>query len=77
MMSRIMPSRSLVVVLMRAVVKEETIQLIEKMPDDCTVEDILYELYLKRKVDKGLQDIREGRVMEHEEVQQRTSKWLR
>ena len=62
---------------MRAVVKEKTIQLIEMMPDDCTVEDILYELYLKQKVDNGLRDIREGRVMEHEEVQQRISKWLR
>jgi predicted transcriptional regulator len=62
---------------MRAVVKEEVIQLIEKMPDDCTVEDIFYELYLKRKVDKGLQDIEEGRVVKHEEVKQRMSKWSR
>jgi predicted transcriptional regulator len=45
------------------------------MPDDCTVEDILYELYLKQKVDKGLQDIREGRVVEHEDVKQRVAGW--
>ena len=62
---------------MRTAVKEETIQLIEQMPDDCTVEDILYELYLKQKVDKGLQDIREGRVVEHEEVRQRMARWSR
>lgn len=62
---------------METVIKEEVIQLIEKMPDDCTVEDILYELYLKQKVDKGLQDIREGRVVEHEDVKQRMSKWSR
>ncbi|MEE8163397.1 MAG: hypothetical protein V3T92_05225 [Anaerolineae bacterium] len=62
---------------MRTVVKEEVIQLIEKMPDDCTVEDILYELYLKQKVDKGLQDIKEGRVVKHEEVKQRMSRWSR
>jgi len=62
---------------MRTAVKEETIQLIEQMPDDCTVEDILYELYLKQKVDKGLQDIREGRVVEHEEVRQRIARWSR
>lgn len=62
---------------MRTVVKEEVIQLIEKMPDDCTVEDILYELYLKQKVDNGLQDIKEGRVVKHEEVEQRMSKWSR
>lgn len=51
-----------------AAVKEEAIELIEKMPNDCTLEDILYELYLKRKVDQGLQDIKEGRVTTHEEV---------
>ncbi len=51
-----------------AVVKEEVLDLIEKMPNDCTLEDILYELYLKRKVDQGLQDIEEGQVMTHEEV---------
>jgi predicted transcriptional regulator len=62
---------------METVVKEEVIELIEKMPDDCTVEDILYELYLKQKVDKGLQDIQEGRVVEHEEVKQRMSRWSR
>lgn len=62
---------------MAVVVKEEAIQLIEKMPDDCTVEDILYELYLKQKVDKGLQDIEEGRVVKHENVKQRMSKWSR
>ena len=59
---------------METVVKEEVIELIEKMPDDCTVEDILYELYLKQKVDQGLQDIQEGRIVEHEEVKQRMSR---
>jgi len=62
---------------MGAVVKEAIIQLIEKLPDDCTVEDILYELYLKQKVDQGLQDIQEGRIVEHEEVKQRMSRWSR
>ena len=60
-----------------AVVKEEVLELIEKMPNDCTLEDILYELYFKRKVDQGLQDIREERVMTHEEAKQRMSRWSR
>ncbi len=57
--------------------KEEVIQLIENMPDDCTVQDILYGLYLKQKVDKGLRDIAEGRVVTHEEATQRMNKWLK
>jgi predicted transcriptional regulator len=62
---------------MAVAIKETVIQLIEKMPDDCTVEDILSELYLKQKVDKGLQDIEEGRVVRHEDVKQRMFKWSR
>jgi len=58
-----------------SMVKEEAIRLIEKMPDDCTLEDILYELYLKQKVDKGLRDIEQGQVLEHEEVKQRVFRW--
>ena len=58
-------------------IKEEIIRLVEKMPDDCTVEDIIYELYFKQKVDKGLQDIQNEDVVPHEEVVQRMEKWLK
>lgn len=58
-------------------VKQEVIQLVTRMPDDCTVSDILYELYLKQKVDQGLQDVEEGQVIPHDEVEQRMSRWLK
>jgi len=60
-----------------AVVKEEVLELIERMPDDWALADILYELYLKHKVGQGLQDIEEGRVKTHEEVKQNVSGWSR
>lgn len=62
---------------MGTMMKEEVIQLVERMPDNCTLDDILYEMYFKQKVDKGLRDIEEGRVVSHEEVTQRVAKWPR
>ena len=37
---------------------------------------IEYRIYLRHKVDQGLEDIRRGRVLEQEEVEQRMTKWL-
>jgi hypothetical protein len=34
-------------------VKEEVKTLLEKLPDDCTIEDIQYHLYVLEKIQKG------------------------
>jgi hypothetical protein len=52
-------------------VREEAIQLIQKMPDDCTLKDILCELYLEQKVGRSLRDTKEGRIVNHREVKHR------
>jgi predicted transcriptional regulator len=51
--------------------KEEAIHLIESMPDSCTIDDIMYELYVKKKIEKGLKEIDEGKTVPHEEVKKR------
>jgi len=40
--------------------KEEAIGLIQRMPEDCTLTDIVAELHFKRKVERGLKDVDEG-----------------
>jgi predicted transcriptional regulator len=52
-------------------VKEEYIQLIRSLPDTVTWDDILYEMYVKLKIRRGMQDIEEGRTYSHEEVMKR------
>lgn len=55
--------------------KHEIIELIRRLPDDVTTADIMEELYFKQQVDKGLQDVAEGRVLSHEELRQRVARW--
>lgn len=57
--------------------KEEAIKLIKQMPDDCSLEDIMYELYFKQKVEKGLRELKEGKIVKHEDVKKRLGKWLK
>jgi predicted transcriptional regulator len=59
-----------------ASVKEEAIQIIRKLPDDATMDDVMAELYFKTQVDAGLKELDEGKGIPHEEVKRRMSKWL-
>ena len=56
--------------------KEEAIQLIRRLPDDTTLEDIQYHLYVQQKVRRGMQDVEEGRVYTQKEVEKRMKRWV-
>ena len=56
--------------------KEEVRKLLDNLPDEATFEDIQYHIYVRQKIERGLEDIREGRVLYQEEVERRMSKWL-
>ena len=51
--------------------KEEAKQLIDHLPDQATFDDIMYELYVKQKINAGLQAAKEGRTIAHEDVKNR------
>ena len=52
--------------------------LLDRLPDDCSVEDVLYHLYVLQAVERGQEDAAAGRVISHEEVESAMRrKWLR
>jgi len=57
-------------------VKEEVRQILEKLPDDASLEDVQYHIYVRQKVERGLKDVAEGRVLTQEEAEQRMARWL-
>ena len=57
-------------------VKEEARDLIAALPDDVTFDDVHYHLLVREKIDQGLQDIKEGRIVSEEEMDARFKKWL-
>ena len=55
--------------------KTEALELIKKLPDDVSTSAIMEELYFKQQVEKGLQDVAEGRVLTHDELKERMARW--
>ena len=56
--------------------KEEVIDLLNQLSDDSTLEEIQYHLYVRQKIQRGLQDADQGKVQTQEEVENRMLKWL-
>lgn len=48
--------------------KEAARQLIDHLPDKASWDDIMYELYVKQKIEARLNDAEEGHVIPHEDV---------
>ena len=57
-------------------IKEQVIHMIQSLPEDATVDDIMSELYFKLQVDAGLRELDEGKGIPHDEIQKRMSRWL-
>ena len=54
-----------------SIVKEEATKLINKLPDQATWDDIMYEFYVKKKLAVALKADEEGHVISHKEVKKR------
>jgi hypothetical protein len=56
--------------------KQDVEKLLQRLPEDCFVEDVQYHLYVLDKVRRGLEDARANGVLSQEDVEDRFSKWL-
>lgn len=56
--------------------KKEVMDILENLPEDASLDDIQYHIYVRQKIDHGLDDIEAGRTLSEEEFDQRMAKWL-
>ena len=56
--------------------KRETLAYIETLPEDISVETILYRLHVRAKVERGLAEIERGETIPHEQVMEDLERWL-
>lgn len=57
-------------------VGEVALDVLQRLPDDCTWEDVRYHLYVAKSVMAGLEDIEVGRTISQEEMKKRVGQWL-
>ncbi|MBQ11249.1 MAG: hypothetical protein CMJ45_06860 [Planctomyces sp.] len=44
------------------------LRIIESMPDDASLEDIMYELFFRQRVDRGLEELSQGLTVSQDDV---------
>jgi predicted transcriptional regulator len=50
--------------------------ILDELPDSASLEDIQYHIYVREKVEHGLDDVKAGRVVDQSEAERRLAKWL-
>lgn len=58
-----------------SVAKQAVEALLDKLPDECTLEDIQYHLYVIEKIQRGIDIAEKQGVISQQEVEQRLAKW--
>lgn len=48
--------------------KKQALEMIRKLPDKATWDDIMYEIYVRKKIARGIKAADESRVVPHEEA---------
>jgi len=48
--------------------KQAAKAIIDQISEQATWDDIMYELYVKQKIEEGLADIEAGRTIPHEQI---------
>ena len=55
--------------------KDEVKALLDKLPDDCSLEDVQYHLYVVEKIHRGIERAEEEGTLSQEEVERKLDKW--
>jgi len=55
--------------------KEEVRTLLDKLPDECVIEDIQYHLYVVEKIQRGIARGNVEGLLSQEDVERKFSKW--
>ena len=56
--------------------KQEVAELLTQLPEDATLEDIQYHVYVLEKIQRGRADITAGRSHTPEQARERLARWL-
>jgi hypothetical protein len=56
--------------------KQDVAALLSKLPDDCSLEDIQYHLYVIEKTRNGLEAADSQGAISQDDVERRFGKWL-
>jgi predicted transcriptional regulator len=57
--------------------RDVVISYLQTLPDDVSMEDIMYHLYVQEKIWNGLKDVEEGKIVSNEKAKEIMDSWLK
>ncbi|MCP4460439.1 MAG: hypothetical protein GY816_20815 [Cytophagales bacterium] len=58
----------------KQVLIQETAMLLDELPEETSWDDVMYRIYVRQKIERGLADCQNGKVFTPEQVKQHFSK---
>lgn len=51
-------------------------EILDSLPDDCSLQEIQYRLYVRQMVEEGREDVRRGSVVSQQDIERDLERWL-
>jgi predicted transcriptional regulator len=58
------------------IARTQLLKLVEELPETVEIEDVLYRLALRERLEAAEEDIREGRILSEDEVEAEIAQWF-
>ncbi len=55
--------------------KDEVKAILDKLPDDCSLEDVQYHLYVVEKIHRGIERAEKEGTISQDEAERKFNKW--
>lgn len=58
-------------------VKEKVLEAIQSLPDQFSIDDVVEKLIVLQKIEIGLQQVSEGKIVTTKEAKEKLKRWLK
>jgi len=56
-------------------IKDKLIEVTENINSETTMDDIIEQMFFIYKIEKGIQQVKEGNIIHHSEIKKQASEW--
>ncbi|MBU0951629.1 MAG: hypothetical protein KKH91_02200 [Elusimicrobia bacterium] len=59
------------------ITKQNVLDLVGELPAKVDIDELIYRLYLRKKIESAEEDVRKNRMISHENIIKGTTKWFK
>jgi hypothetical protein len=57
-------------------IKQQIQRILDNLPDDCSIEDVQYHLYVAEKIRNRMDSVGKGEFVPQSDAERRLAKWI-